>query len=216
MTEITKHPAHMTRTKPQRSRFLGFTYIETALTLVVSSTLVALAVPSVLGMLHKVRANGDGREASSAIALTKLRAASDFTHARLYADLSAQTLQLQVWDRTNNVWSNEGPSQALESGDKFGYGSLSSPPSSTQASIGQAAACQTAAETISSSVGDISNSACVIFNSRGVPVDYTGTATGNDALYVNDSSSVYAVTVASTGVIHVWRSDIGAASWKAR
>ena len=52
---------------------------------------------------------------------------------------------------------------------------------------------------------DVANTACIVFNSRGIPVDSTGSPYGNDAIYVTDGSAVYGITIAATGFIRTWR-----------
>jgi type II secretory pathway pseudopilin PulG len=194
----------------------GFSYIETMLAVTVASILTAAAIPAARGIMQKHRSNGDVRAVSTSVALAKLRAAANFTHARVYVDRAANTLQVQVWDRTANTWVAEGPLQSLSDGDTFGYGSLSTPPTNTQSAIGQAPACQTDSETAANSTGTISNTSCLIFNSRGVPIDHAGTITGDNAVYLTDGSSVYGVTVSATAVLRTWRTDIGAANWTRR
>jgi hypothetical protein len=60
----------------------------------------------------------------------------------------------------------------------------------------------------------------VLFNSRGIPVapngipPNVGAPTGNDALYVSDSTAVYGITVSATGQIRLWRTNPAATpSW---
>ena len=66
-----------------------------------------------------------------------------------------------------------------------------------QATIAQAAAC-------TDDMGvPIGNTACLMFNSRGVPIDSTFAPTV-DALYVTDGTAVYGVTVVATGMIRLW------------
>jgi len=50
----------------------------------------------------------------------------------------------------------------------------------------------------------ILNTACLVFNSRGIPVDNNGVPTNLDAVYISDGTAVKAVTVSSTGLIGVW------------
>jgi hypothetical protein len=96
----------------------------------------------------------------------------------------------------------------LASGDSFGYGPASSPPSGTQAAIGQASQC------LDGSGHTVGNTACVIFNSRGIPVDSTGSPTANDALYITDSSAVYGATIDAGGFVRTWQSTYTATpSW---
>jgi hypothetical protein len=144
--------------------------------------------------------------------LAKMRAAADFTHARIYVDTSAQTFHLETWNKTTSSWTTEGGTNPLATGNSFSYGSLGTPPSGTQTSIGQAPICQA----LAGGTGTISNTACVVFNSRGIPVDSTGAPTANDAVYLTDGTSTYCVTTAATGNFQLWRTDAGAASWKRR
>ena len=53
----------------------------------------------------------------------------------------------------------------------------------------------------------VANTACIIFNSRGLPVDATGSPFGNDAIYITDSTAVYGITVAATGFVRLWRTN---------
>jgi hypothetical protein len=96
-------------------------------------------------------------------------------------------------------------------------GSLSTPPPNTQAVIGQAPACLTSAGTA------IANTACIVFNSRGIPINCTSIVldqgcspaapTADDAFYLTDGTAVYGVTVAASGMIQMWRSAPSTVSW---
>ena len=76
-----------------------------------------------------------------------------------------------------------------------------------QAQIGQAPAC-------TNDLGvAIANTACVMFNSRGVPIDPTGNPVV-DALYLTDGSAVYGVIVSATGMVRTWRTlPVSTPSW---
>ena len=193
----------------------GFSIIEMLTTVLIAGALTAMAVPATLSVARKLRSGGDIREINGAVALAKMRAAADFTNARVYADLSGNTFRVERWDKSGS-WITEGPVQPLSTGVGFGYGSLTSPPPNTQASIGQAALCRNSAG------ATVADTACVLFNSRGVPVDsattppWSGAPTADGSLYVTDGSSVYAVTVSATGVMRTWRTDTSAASWNRR
>jgi hypothetical protein len=80
-------------------------------------------------------------------------------------------------------------------------------PSNTQTTIGQAANC------VNDTGVAIANTACVLFNSRGIPVapngapPNVGAPTADDALYVTDGTAVYGMTVSATGQIRLWRTN---------
>ena len=204
--------------------------LEIVIVLTVGIILTGMAIPKVVALSRGYRSVGDARSLAEEVSLAKMRAAADFTEARVFADFSSNQYRVEIWNRTSNCWITEGdtqcsanyaspntpPSTLLLTTVTFGYGTLSSPPPSTQATLGQAPACQTDAQTTSQSAGNVANSACVVFNSRGIPVDNTLTATSTDALYVTDNSSVYGVTVLATGLIQTWRADLVNTTWSNR
>jgi hypothetical protein len=166
--------------------------------------LATIAVPMSGNAVRYIRISGDARDISNALSVTKMRAASKFTKARLLADLSSNSYYVQTYDKTANSWVSETGTTTLSSYVSFGYGSVGTPPSNTQTAIGQASTCYDTA----SPPAAIANTACVIFNSRGIPVvDSTGSPSGNYALYINDGTFVYGVTVAATGFIRTWRTN---------
>jgi hypothetical protein len=154
--------------------------------------------------------SGDTRDLSNDLAVAKMRAAAKFTQARLFVDVTGNRYYLQTYinvageattDCPINTWCTDGGSNLLSSTVSFGYGSVSAPPSDTQTTIGQATAC------LDNSGATIANTACVIFNSRGIPVTSGGSPWGGYAVYINDGSFVYGVTVAATGFIRTWRTN---------
>ena len=90
---------------------------------------------------------------------------------------------------TPNHWTAVGGATFLSANVSFGYGIVSTPPEGTQASIAQAPACA------DDTGAGLSNTGCIVFNSRGVPVDGSGAPTAVNALYLTDGTAVYAVTV---------------------
>ena len=62
----------------------------------------------------------------------------------------------------------------------------------------------------------IGNTSCVIFNSRGIPVDAGGAPTGGNGLYITDGVGVYGVTVTATPLVRLWWSPATAAVWDPR
>jgi len=193
----------------------GFTLVELLIGFIIIFGVPAMAIPAYLSITRNLRSNGDARDINGEVALAKMRAAADFTQARFYADLAAQTFRIEVWNKpvppaTTGSWSSEGGTQSLSQGVTWGYGALSSPPLNTQSTIGQAPACLNVAAT------SIANTACIVFNSRGIPVDANGTPNADGAIYATDGSSVYAVTVSATGLIRTWRTDAKTTNWQKR
>lgn len=213
----------------------GFSILELVVVITVGIILTAMAIPQVTTLTRTYRSAGDARSLSDLVSLAKMRAAAEFTDARVYADLTNNLYRVETWTllsgQTQKCWVTDGdtqcsanysspstpPSTPLSSGVTYGYGSVSSPPSNTQSTLGQAAECQTDAETrASGTAGTVANSACVVFNSRGIPIDYTMTATSNDALYVTDGNSAYGVTILATGLVQTWRAGLSSGTWSNR
>jgi hypothetical protein len=81
----------------------------------------------------------------------------------------------------------------------YGFGVVDDAPPNTQTTIAQASACTADDGTV------IADTACIMFNSRGVPIDTTFAPTGVEAVYITDGSVVYSITVAATGMLRLWR-----------
>jgi Tfp pilus assembly protein FimT len=210
----------------------GFTLLEMMLVMFVSIVLTAIAVPNFLRIRDSLRASGDIRNIADLTGQAKLRAASNFTHARVYADLNGNTLQLQVWykpgnsgsgcwvsdvDSTNTclTYSGSAPSGAvinLSQGDTLGYGSLTTGPTAGQTTIGQAGQC------LDNSGTAINNTACIVFNSRGIPIDGTTfSPLGTDAFYLTNGTVVDGITISATGSLQTWSAsaNASASTWSA-
>ena len=197
------------RPMKRRNRQRGWTLLELSATLLIVGVVSAMAIPQFLMFRKDMRTFGDSRDLADMVLLAKMRAASNFTHARIYADTSAQSYHIEIWNKTTAAWQVDSVVIALSNGNSFGFGSLSSAPTGTQASIGLAPACQA----LAGGTGTISNTSCIEFNSRGIPVDSTGAPTANDAFYITDGTTTYSGTVSATGLFQLWRTDAGAPAW---
>lgn len=188
----------------------GYSLIEIMVVVAITGVVGAIAVPMMANTLGFFRLSGDARGVSNSLSVAKMRAASDFSRVRLYVDLSAKAHHVESLDKTTTPphWTAEGGSTALSQGVSFSYGVVATAPPNTQATIGQAPQCT------DDSGAALANTACVMFNSRGVPVDSSFAPTGVDALYVTNGSAVYGVTVAATGMVRMWRTlPVATPSW---
>jgi type II secretory pathway pseudopilin PulG len=197
----------------------GVSVVELVVVLAASLILTAVSIPSFLSSRRNYRALGDARSVAAEILLAKMRASSDFTQARARFDTSANTFQLEIWDKTGTsatcvaaggtpCWTIDAPSgtTSLSPGDTLGYGPQTNAPPGTQTTLGQSEACYAGASGAAPGT-TIANTACVTFNSRGIPIDHTGAATSNDAIYLTDGVAVYATTISATGLPNSWRID---------
>jgi prepilin-type N-terminal cleavage/methylation domain-containing protein len=189
----------------------GYTLIEIMAVCALVGIIAAIAVPSTTTTMAGYRLKGDAEGINNLTSLAKMRAASQYSRARVYADLNAGTYQLQTWDKTNSVWTTEGGVKTLATGVSFGVGAITVAPPNTQAAIGQSPACTDNAG------ADIGNTACITFNSRGMPVANSlppaGGVTGNSALYITDGITVYGTTITTTPLIKMWWSPNSNNKW---
>ena len=207
----------------------GFALIELVMVVAIALIIIGMAVPTFFSMRRNFRITGDARDIAAEILVAKMRAASDFTQARARFDTSANTFQIELWDKTGSTaacagtpcWYVDAPSGTmyLSQGVSFGFGAQSNPPPNTQAAIGLAPGCTPGSGTNPGGGTAIANTACVVFNSRSMPIDTTGAPTTNDAIYLTDGNGVYATTISATGLLQTWRIDVGdtnAAHWVKR
>jgi len=211
----------------------GFTLMELMVVLTISAVLMAIAIPNVQRITQVLRISGDLRDLNGTVSQAKMNAAADFTHARARANLAANTFQAEIWNKAGNAgagcWQTLGdgvnpctgaasPVQQLSAGVTFGFDKLGTPPANTQAALGQAAACNNGpAGIVGAPAGVIAGTACIEFNSRGIPIDAAGNPTAQGAFYINNGTMVYGLTVAATGNALNWSvADASGsnASWK--
>lgn len=169
----------------------------------------AFAAPMMGNMLGNYRLSGDARGLANATAVAKMRAASDFTQTRIHVALGAKNYYIEVWQKSTNTWVVEGSTTSLATQDSFGFGAVGTAPPNTQGTIGQAATC------LDNAGAAIGGSACILFNSRGLPVDTAGAPLGTGVIYVTDNSTaVFGISVAATGMVRTWRTtDAANPSW---
>lgn len=205
----------------------GFSVIELMIAVAIGLVLAALAIPGYQAMNRYLRLSGDMRGITGVVAQAKMRAAADFTHARAYADLGANTFHLEVWNKNGNggagCWQADGdknqctvtgtsPALPLSQGVTFGTSGVGAGGANPATTITQAAACD------NGTGGQIASTACIVFNSRGIPINAAGAPlTGvQAAFYVTDTKSVWGVTVRGTGAIQVWATDVQKQNWTHR
>jgi hypothetical protein len=125
----------------------------------------------------------------------------------VFVDLTSSDFLLQTWNRNTETWESEGGVISTEDGVAFGFGGLTTPPPDTQAEIAQSAVC------LDDDGEEIGNTACIVFNSRGIPIDDEGAPTGNNALYITDGVGVYGTTLTATPLVRLWWSPATASAW---
>jgi prepilin-type N-terminal cleavage/methylation domain-containing protein len=185
----------------------GFSLAELMIVVSIILILVSVGIPSVMTITRNLRIRGDTQILAAQVHLARMRAAADFTHARIYLDLNANTFHLEIWNKTAGCWKTEPDSNnctqagssvtPLATGDTFGLGSQKVGPTPATLVAAQAPACTVG---VAGAAGaNIANTACIEFNSRSYAVDSTNAIVASDAIYVTNNVWTSAVTVSVAG-----------------
>lgn len=221
---------HDARGLSHRRSERGFKLLELMIVVSILIVIAGFSIPRYLTLQQSLRIGGDIRRISTLVAQAKVRGPANFTHARVYVNLAANsagyyTYHLDIWNKAGNsgagCWQTDGdtvnscivaatsPVQYLSNGVTPGYGTVSTPPANTEGTLGQAPGCFTG---YAGQAGytPTANTACIEFNSRGSPVDPSnnGTSNANGAFYLTDGNSVYGVTVLASGLVQTWYTHV--------
>jgi Tfp pilus assembly protein FimT len=190
----------------KRKRQRGVTLVELSIVVVAGIVLTAASIPSLTSLTQSFRIMSDTRAIAAQINLARMRAAADYTHARVYVNLTGSTYHLEIWNKASTCWQTINDTNActqasspvipMANGDSFGFGSITTGPTGATA---QAPAC--IAGVAGPSPGTTTaNTACVEFNSRGYPVNSSNTIVASDAIYLANGTKFYnAIAVAISG-----------------
>ena len=186
----------------------GFSLIELMATMILLVTMAAFILPFTRTTLSAMNLSSDARNLSSATALAKMRAAAEFSKARIRVNFASRSFWVERWQKTAPIgWVTEGVITTLSSNVTFGFLGVAAPPPNTQAAIAQATGC------LDNAGVAIAGSGCIVFNSRGVPVDAVNVPTPNGAFYVTADQTVYGITAGAGGLIQLWQNNVVSNVW---
>ena len=77
----------------------GYSLIEVLTVVAITGVVMVIAIPMMGNLFGFFRLSGDARSISNAVAVAKMRAASDFSRVRIYADLGGRTFKTFSWSR---------------------------------------------------------------------------------------------------------------------
>ena len=187
----------------------GFSLVEVLAVVALIGIISSFAIPMVDSTITGYRLRNESKTVAGLIGLAKMRATSRFSRARVYADLATNSYRLEVWSKATSTccWVVDGGTTAMPVGVRFGFGALATPPDNTQVAIGQSDPCTNDAGAV------VANTACVLFNSRGIPINAAGVPVGGNALYVTDGIGVRVTTITATPLVREWWSPAHSAMW---
>ena len=191
----------------------GFSLIDILMVVALIGVVAGIAIPMTGSAVAGQKFKNDSQAITNMVGLAKMRASAAYTRARVRANRADKTFILERWDKTAAQWVAETDITPLSSGVTFSFGSIAAPPPNTQTTIDFSPVCRAGIDAASAA---IANTACVVFNSRGLPVDGGGAPFGGHAIYLTDGIAVAATTVTATPRIRRWWTPgrLGAASWR--
>src|SRR5262245_10897990 len=119
-------------------RHNGFTLLETLIVVALIGVISAIAVPQFSNSIGYFRISGDARSISNALAVTKIRAASNFSRTRLFVNRSTGWHRIEKGDTsTPTHWTVEGGTTYLTTNSSCGFAVYPDPQPNPQAGIDQ-------------------------------------------------------------------------------
>ena len=176
----------------------GFSMLELLIVIAIIGIIAVFALPSAWTFVKGYRLHTDASAIASQLNVTRFRATSQFTPYRLSVAASTGTYSM---DRMNTTYAS--PASEVSLGLSQGISFLTTCPASVKPG------------NIPSSV--TAGSTAVYFNTRGLPVDTTGTPTNINVFYLKNVDNLYdAITVSLGGRITVWNYNVATTTWIAR
>ncbi len=169
----------------------GFSLAEIMVAVVLLLLFAALTVPSLTTALNAWQLNADARKISTTLMSAKLRTTSQATRYRVHFDVPNNSFNCQRFNRTTGNYVDIADESAVTLSDGISNSGI-----------------RLTADSPSGPTGfPTTSSEFIIFNSRGIPVDNGGVPTGDNVIYLSNSSTSYAVTVSQVGRIQLWKLD---------
>ena len=184
----------MLNKKDRETGSCGFSAVEILIVIAMMAILSAFAIPSLSSAMRDMQFAADTQNISSALNYTRLKAKSLMNPYRVAFDLGNNRWSVQKYNSGTGNWDTEQDTNDLSrgfsgSGIAFAAESGSAPGTFPDTS-----------------------SSTITFNSQGIPVSGT-TPTANNIVYISRSDTdFYAVTVALTGKVQVWKKT-GDGAW---
>ncbi len=169
----------------------GFSLTELTMLLAIVAILLASSIPILSSSMRSWQLGADARKIVTSLTLAKLSATSQMTHYQLLFTVSNNKWSLQKWNRSTSAYEVQGAETTLSEGMANSGIALKSSSSSGPEGF------------------PTTSSATITFNSRGIPINGANNPTGDNAIYLSDAGTDYAVTVSLAGKVQLWRHQDG-------
>ena len=157
----------------------GFSIIDILMVVALIGIIATIAVPVTGSAVSGQRFNNDSQALTNLVGLAKMRASAAYTRARVRANLVATDVRSRALGQDDKcLGARKETVTPLSLGVTFRFGTVATAPPNTQTTIGFSAACRVGLTAATATIG---NTACIVFNSRGLPVDGAGLPFGGHA-----------------------------------
>lgn len=176
----------------------GFSLLEILVVIAIVGIIAAFALPSALTFVKGYKLHANASAIAAQLNVARFRSTSQYKPYRLRVDVSAGTT---TRERLATNYGSPEAEEALPLDRSVRFLSTC-PVSAKPGSIGSSV---TAA------------SSAIYFNTRGLPVDSSGTTYNNNVIYLANDNDLYdAVTVSLGGKVSIWNYNQTTSAWVAR
>lgn len=165
----------------------GFSLTELAVVMAVLALLAAFTVPTISSTMRNLKSRTDARKIATALSVAKLKATSQLTRYQVRFSLAQNRWITEKFNKITGRYEADGAEIALSKEDSDYRVSFQTSSSSSPTSF----------STLSSNI--------IRFNSRGIPIDVSGIAVPDGAVYLRDPDNSYAITVSLSGKVQLWQ-----------
>ncbi len=182
---------------PMKKGEHGFSLAEIMVAVVLLLLFAALTLPTLSSALNAWQLNADARKIATTLMSARLRTTSQATRYRVHFDVANNSFSCQSLNRATGNYEDIADESATTLSDGISNSGI-----------------HLTADSASGPTGfPTTSKEFIIFNSRGIPITDAGVPTGDNVIYLSNSSTNYAVTVSQVGRIQLWKFDVSLSQW---
>jgi Tfp pilus assembly protein FimT len=159
----------------------GFSLTELVVMLSITTIMAAVSIPMLTSAMQGIQLNADAKSMATTLTYARVNAAAQLTRYRMSLFVGRNEWELSKWNKTSRTYDLEQATNMLSTG-------ISNSGIQFKASSGTAPA-----------GFPTTTSNTITFDSRGIPMDGAG------IIYLSGRNADYAITIAASGKIQLWR-----------